>query len=97
MLWVLFAWVVAVGLVVILVLTAGLGVWRSVKTLTGALGQLGEHAAAAAEELSAVTSAVGPGDEPGDRADTVRSRREPARGAGRTMQVRRRPPVGRGR
>jgi hypothetical protein len=39
-LWVVWAWVLAVALVVLVALTAGLGVWRSVKTLTSALGEL---------------------------------------------------------
>jgi hypothetical protein len=92
-LWVVFAWVVAAGLAVILVLSAGLGVWRSVKTLTSALGDVGAHAAAAAEELSSVAGAVGAGENGPD----ATSGREPARGPGRTMKARRRPPVGRGR
>ena len=93
MIWVIFAWVVAVVLAVVVVLTAGLGVWRSVKVLTEALGDVGEHAAAAADQLSAVSSAVGPGEQD----DNHPSRREPSRPSGRTMHARRRRPVGRGR
>ena len=99
MIWVVFAWVVGVGLVVILALTAGLGVWRSVKNLTAALGAVAEHAALAADQLSAVTSSVGAGDtgSTGNTGKAVGARREPAGGPGRTMRARRRPPVGRGR
>lgn len=96
MVWVIFAWVVAVGLAVILVLTAGLGVWRSVKTLTTALGEVGAHAAAAADELASVSASVGPST-PAGHADTARPGTRATRGPGRTMSGRRRPPVGRGR
>jgi hypothetical protein len=74
-LWVIFAWVVAVALAGLLGATAGLGVWRSAKLLTASFGKLGERAAAAADTLASVTDGMTAG--PSEPAGRPAGRRGP--------------------